>query len=58
MNGQYGITKNTDSQSDNEVIEMLNWEKLFQKKKNIHNQLKLSMKQYSILSVMTFQTNV
>ena len=33
MNGQYGITKNTDSQSDNEVIEMLNWEKLFQKKK-------------------------
>ena len=56
MNGQYGITKITDSQSVNEVIEMLNWEKLFQKK-NIQNQLKLSMKQYSILSVMAFQTN-
>ena len=35
---------------------MLNWENLFQKK-NIQNQLKLSMKQYSILSVMAFQTN-
>ena len=33
--------KNEDSQSVNEAIEMLKWEKLFQNK-NIYNQLKFS----------------